>query len=140
MQRLNQRFRLTARSQNGSVTVYIPNDFRGLATFKTTNGRAKFSQGVAARRTHSVGTEKDGKAYIGALALPEDRTGKPLLEGEDELELWSQNGNITIAFWDEVKDSDQDGLVAGWMKSLFGTVGAASAPSAAGSASSSPRV
>jgi len=103
LSRANQRFRLSAESKDGHVSVWIPRDFEGPVTFTNVDGTTRFSDAVSKRLAHFSTSGKGGKAFIGSWSTSgfEATAG---VEGRwmgDELVLGSNDGNVTVSYTDE---------------------------------------
>ncbi|KAG8831915.1 hypothetical protein FRC17_002359 [Serendipita sp. 399] len=92
-----QSFRLNARTECGSVTIYLPRTFNGPLKHKTAYGSIKFSPGMQGQ----VHQFSEGVAYLGDW-----RTGGFVdyknWDG-DEVDAHTQCGDIRFAWIDEVE-------------------------------------
>ncbi|GJJ10271.1 hypothetical protein Clacol_004497 [Clathrus columnatus] len=94
--RRQNRFRLRAISQNGSVTINIPTTFTGSVYSKLQNGRLRFHSEVEQRLTTFSELKNEARHFIGdfsAHGYEDEETWQM-----DHLHLESQNGNVTVNF------------------------------------------
>ncbi|KAG8831916.1 hypothetical protein FRC17_002360 [Serendipita sp. 399] len=93
----DQPFKLNARSEYGSITIYLPRSFNGPLKHKTNWGAIKFSPGMQA----SVHQFSEGVAYLGDWRLGGFVDYKTW-DG-DEVETQTQCGDVCFAWIDEVE-------------------------------------
>ncbi|KAG9050160.1 hypothetical protein FS837_007459 [Tulasnella sp. UAMH 9824] len=116
LSRRNCPFRLTAKSWNGRVSVYLPRDFIGTLTSSTDNGGLDLSEGI--KRNYNIFYEdrKAAKGFIGDWSS--SGYGHAVQSGAawtgDELVVSSKNGRVKVSYVDEFNSSS-----GGFFSSLF---------------------
>ncbi|KAG8762411.1 hypothetical protein FRB91_005854 [Serendipita sp. 411] len=92
-----QPFKLNARSEYGSITIYLPRSFNGPVKHKTNWGAIKFSPGM---QPH-VHQFSEGVAYVGDWRVRGFSDYKTW-DG-DEIDTQTQCGDVCFAWIDEVE-------------------------------------
>jgi len=117
----NQKTHINLSSRQGSVSVYLPSEFRGHIECETSHGKVSFSDPVSQNLTQFSGHNGKHLAFLSPFPIPSGPEGSTAFDkAPDRLVANAVHGSVKVFYLDENRDNAQEEAQRPRRKGLFG--------------------